>query len=119
MASAPDTQTRNHLAEVVHATHASVYGHLAHEESEALPILQRHLSDKGWTKAERKAKGAKSPRTIAFLVPWLADGLPMPVFSQAFGSAAPALKAVLSMTRSRYERDEWMAFRHIPSAQVA
>ena len=119
MATAPDTQTRNHLIEVVHAAHASVYGHLAHEETEALPILQRHLSGKGWKKAEHKAKAQKDPRKIAFLVPWLADGLPQPVFAQAFGSLAPVLKAVLSMTKSRYERNEWMAFRHIPSAQVA
>jgi iron-sulfur cluster repair protein YtfE (RIC family) len=118
MASAPDQQTRSHLAEVVHATHASVYGHLAHEETEALPILQRHLSDKGWKSAERKAKGEKSPRKVAFLVPWLADGLPAPVFDQAFGSMAPALKVVLSMTKARYERSEWTAFRHIP-ARVA
>jgi hypothetical protein len=49
-------------------------------------------------------------------VPWLADGLPQPVFAQAFGSMAPALKVVLSLTRTRYERAEWMAFRHIPAA---
>jgi hemerythrin-like domain-containing protein len=115
MAAGPDTQTRDHLAEVVHATHASVYGHLAHEETEALPILQRHLSEKGWKKAERLAKAEKDPRKIAFLVPWLADGLPQPVLTQAFGSMGPAIKVVLSMTRARYERNEWMAFRHIPA----
>ena len=119
MAATPDRQTRAHLTEVVHATHASVYGHLAHEETEALPILQRHLSGKGWKKAERKAKAEKDPRKLAFLVPWLADGLPQPVLAQAFGSMGPAIKVVLSMTKTRYERAEWMAFRHIPSAQVA
>jgi hemerythrin-like domain-containing protein len=118
MAAAPDTQTREHLAEVVHAAHQSVYAHLAHEEAEALPILQRHLSTKGWKTAERMAKGEKSPRKLAFLVPWLADGLPQPVLDRAFGSAGPALKVVLSMTKARYERSEWMAFRHIP-ARVA
>ena len=119
MATAPDRQTRDHLAEVVHATHASVYGHLAHEEAEALPILQRHLSGKGWKKAEHMAKAEKDPRKLAFLVPWLADGLPQPVLSKAFGSMGPAIKVVLSMTKTRYERAEWMAFRHIPSAQRA
>jgi len=39
--------------------------------------------------------------------------------SKAFGSMGPAIKVVLSMTKTRYERAEWMAFRHIPSAQVA
>jgi hemerythrin-like domain-containing protein len=119
MASAPDRQTRDHLAEVVHATHGSVYAHLAHEESEALPILQRHLSEKGWRKAERMAKAEKDPRKLAFLVPWLADGLPQPVLDRAFGAMGPAIKVVLSVTRTRYERNEWLAFRHIPSAQGA
>jgi hypothetical protein len=119
MAATPDPETRNHLAEVVHTAHGSVYTHLAHEEAEALPILQRHLSPKGWKSAERMAKAEKDPRKVAFLVPWLADGLPQPVLARAFGSLGPALKVVLSMTKSRYERNEWMAFRHIPSAQAA
>jgi hemerythrin-like domain-containing protein len=119
MAATPDPGTRSHLAEVVHSAHGSVYTHLAHEETEALPILQRHLSGKGWKKAEHKAKAEKDPRKVAFLVPWLADGLPQPVLDRAFGSMGPAIKVVLSMTKARYERNEWMAFRHIPSAQVA
>ena len=113
MARTPDRATREHLAEVVHAAHASLYAHLAHEELEALPILQRHLSDTGWKRAERLAKAQKDPRQVAFLVPWLADGLPEPVLAQAFGSLGRAIKVVLSMTKARYERNEWLAFRHI------
>ena len=113
MAAAPTPRTRDHLAEVVHATHQSVYTHLAHEEAEALPILQRHLSAEGWKSAERMAKAEKSPRKVAFLVPWLADGLPRSVLDQAFGSAGPAIKVVLKMTQARYLRNEAMCFRHI------
>ncbi|MGY1604809.1 hemerythrin domain-containing protein [Geodermatophilus sp. SYSU D00815] len=113
MAAAPTPQARAHLAEVVHAARDSVYWHLAHEETEALPILQRHLSATGWRSAERMASSERSPRKVAFLVPWLADGLPEPVFDQFARAANPALKVVLSMTRARYQRAEAMCFRHI------
>ncbi|MGY1808467.1 hemerythrin domain-containing protein [Blastococcus sp. SYSU D00669] len=113
MAAAPTPQARDHLAEVVHAAGDSISWHLSHEETEALPILQRHLSATGWRAAERMASSERSPRKVAFLVPWLADGLPEPVFDQFARAANPVLNVVLTMTRARYQRNEARCFRHI------
>jgi hypothetical protein len=112
MAAAPVAENKGPLADLVVATRDSLAQHLAHEEGEALPILQRHMTADGWARAERVAGSGTSMRALGFLVPWAADGLGLDVLQRAFGTN-PALKAVLRLTRNRYARTEAVAFRHV------
>lgn len=112
MAGDPGKGSKTELADLVVATRESLARHLAHEEGDALPILQRHMPADAWARAERTASSGLSVRKLGFLVPWAADGLGMDVLQQAFGSS-PVLKVVLKLTRNRYAQNEAVAFRHV------
>jgi hemerythrin-like domain-containing protein len=112
MAQDPGTGAKDELADLVVATRDSLARHLAHEEGEALPLLQRHMTADAWAAAERIAGSGMSIRKLGFLVPWAADGLGMDVLQRAFGTS-PVLRVVLKLTRGRYLQNEAVAFRHI------
>ncbi len=112
MAAAPHRESRDRLADLVQATRESLARHLAHEETEALPILQRHLPADAWAAAERVAGSGMSMRKLGFLVPWAADGLSPQILAQAFGDAA-MLKIMLTLTKNSYARNEAICFRYV------
>jgi hypothetical protein len=112
MACSPDAAARDRLADRVAATRDSLAGHLAHEESGALPLAQRHLSAEEWDAAERAAQAGHGPRMMPFLVPWAAHGLTREQVDTAFTAAGLPFRVLLALTRGRFERGERRAFRH-------
>ena len=75
MAAAPDAATRDRLADTAEAARDTLSAHMGHEETEALPLVQRLLSAEGWQRVEKAAGAGKSAQDLLFLVPWVADGL--------------------------------------------
>jgi hypothetical protein len=112
MAYAPDAAARDRLAARVTATRDSLAEHLAHEESGALPLAQRHLSEDEWAAAERAAQAGHGPRMMPFLLPWAADGLTPEQLDHAFADAGRPFRVLLALTRRPFERRERRAFRH-------
>lgn len=50
--------------------------HLAHEERDALPLIQQTITAHEWNVMNRKAMRGMSYRWISELVPWVVDGQP-------------------------------------------
>jgi hemerythrin-like domain-containing protein len=112
MSCAPDAATRDRLAGRVTATRDSLAAHLAHEESGALPLAQRHLSAEEWAAAERAAQAGHGLRVMPFLLPWVAQGLTDAQLDTAFSAGGPAFRLLLRLTRGRFRRAERVAFRY-------
>jgi hemerythrin-like domain-containing protein len=85
--------------------------HLAHEETEAIALIQRHMTDAEWRSLEETHFAKKmSPSEVVFLVPWVASGLPTPVLRKMFREKGRAFALVLAATRGRFARQHRRAF---------
>ena len=49
--------------------------HLRHEETDALPLLQRLMTAEDWAAAEAFADDGVTPAQVVALVPWVLHGL--------------------------------------------
>jgi hemerythrin-like domain-containing protein len=112
MAERPSDDQRNALDVHVTAMRTTLLDHLRHEETEALPLLQRTLTADDFAATEGAAQRAYPLRAVPFLVPWVADGLPADVTARVLGEAGPAYRLLLRLCRSRYARAERRAFAH-------
>jgi hemerythrin-like domain-containing protein len=112
MAELPSDDQRNALDVHVTAMRSTLLDHLRHEETEALPLLQRTLTADDFAATERAAQRAYPVRAVPFLVPWVADGLPADVTARVLGEAGPAYRLLLRLCRPRYTRAERRAFAH-------
>jgi hypothetical protein len=111
MAGHPCDDHRNALDVHVTATRAALLDHLHHEETEALPLLQRVLDDEQYAATEAAAAKAYPPRLFPFLIPWVADGVPADVTEQFLAQAGPAYALLLRLLRGRHARREHRVFR--------
>jgi len=112
MAGHPDEQTRRRLAGTARQACDVLGEHLRHEETGALPIVQRSLPAEGWERVERAAGSGNSLRRTFFLVPWVADGLDRGQLDTAFASVGNGFRVLLALARPRYARETAVAFRH-------
>lgn len=112
MAFAPHPDARARLAEHVAMARDLLVDHLRHEETEALPLVQEHLTAEEWATAEKAAGASFSPRELAFLIPWAASGLDRAALDRAFGAAGAGFRVLHRLTRGRFARAEAVAFRY-------
>ncbi|MFW3169539.1 hemerythrin domain-containing protein [Geodermatophilus sp. CPCC 206100] len=113
MSTAPDAATREALAEQLTATRDLLIRHLAHEETEALPLAQRHLPLSDWAASEKAAQRSYGLRDTGFLVPWAAEGLSQEALDRAFATVGPTFRLAYRLTRGRFARREAAAFRYV------
>ncbi len=89
--------------------------HLRHEESEAMVILQRHMTVEDWERIE--AEHFKSKDSLGFLlyvVPWIAEDLPAQVLAEVLDDAGTPMKVVNWLgARLRFRGLERKAFRYV------
>lgn len=109
MAEHPCDDHRNALDVHVTATRAALLDHLRHEETEALPLLQRVMTDEQFAAAEASAAKGYPPSIFPFLVPWVADGVPADLIDRALGKPYVIL---LRLLRGRHARREQRVFRY-------
>ncbi|MGY1812190.1 hemerythrin domain-containing protein [Blastococcus sp. SYSU D00820] len=112
MATTPGEDVRAELARQTAAARDSLTEHLRHEETEALPLVQRVLPAEGWARVEEAAGKGGSLSDLAFLIPWAAQGLPRAATDRAFAAAGPVFRLVLKLFGGRFARAEAVAFRH-------
>ena len=115
MATVPTEDQRNALDVHVSTTRTLLLDHLRHEESEALPLLQRTLTTEDFSATEAAAEKGYPLRIMAFLLPWVADGVPPEVIGRTLGEAGSAYQLLLRLCRPRYARGERRAFAHLGS----
>lgn len=113
MLAHPCADHRNALDVHVTATRGLLGDHLRHEETEALPLLQRVMDDEEFAASERAAASAYPVRLVPFLLPWVADGLPDTVMGRLLGDSGAAYGVVLRLFRRGYVRRERRAFRYV------
>lgn len=90
--------------------------HLAHEERDAIGILQRHLTVPEWQAVEASIDRRRPElRLVLVAVPWLVHQVPAPVRREVLARAAPAHRLVWQLTHRRFERLERRALRHAPA----
>ncbi len=113
MCEHPCADHRNALDIRVAAARESLHQHLAHEEGQALPMLQRTLSVAENDEFEAAAGKAYPLRIVPFILCWVMDGLPADARDRVVGMAPPGYGFVHRLLRGRYERRERQAFRYV------
>ena len=114
LADHADEQTRADLVRQLSAARDTLGAHLAHEETDAMALVQRHLTQADWDHLEETAFRPDAPiARLAFLVPWIADGLPEPVLRGLLDEAPLPMRVIYRLRRRAYARAQQAAFRHL------
>lgn len=96
---------RSALADRVDHLTGILRSHLAHEEREALPLIQRTITAQEWHAVSRDSMRGMSYRWISELVPWVTDGLPDPRKRVALGAIPAPMRLLYRVSwLPRYER---------------
>ena len=86
--------------------------HLAHEETTVLPIVQRVMDDEEFARVERAVEKSYPTRDAAFLIAWVADGLPIEARERILTQGGPVFRILYAVVRRPYARREQRAFRY-------
>ncbi len=88
--------------------------HLAHEETEAIPLLHRHITPAEDERIEAEHFRAGVPLSkVAEIVPWALHELPDDVRDRVFTLTGPAYRLMWLLTRDRFERQNRRAMRYV------
>jgi hemerythrin-like domain-containing protein len=97
----------------VTATREALSRHLAHEESEAMVILQRHMTPADWESLEKEHfRKDETLGRLRFMVCWLAESLPTRVRDELLGEAGLPFRVLWWVSRGSFNRAERRAFRY-------
>lgn len=85
--------------------------HLDHEETECLPLVQKHMSQADWDFVDKEyfQKGL-TPGEIIALVPWALHGLPEVVRRRVLAALPAAFRVTWRLTHTSFERGEQRTF---------
>ncbi len=101
------------LAVRLAATRDSLARHLAHEETDAIAILQRLMTQEQWHALdEEHFKEKNSLRFIAAVVPWAAYGVPREARDRVLAQTGFGFKLVWLATRKRFAAREARTFQY-------
>ena len=113
LVSHADDDARAALAVRLVATRDGLARHLAHEETDAMAILQRVMTQEEWTALDEEFfKQDLEFRQVVALVPWAAYGLPRDVLGRVFAEAGLGFRLVWLATRRRFAVREERTFRY-------
>jgi hypothetical protein len=113
LGSGAGDDVRAALAVRLAATRDSLGRHLAHEETDAIAIIQRLMTPEEWERLDEDFfKEELTPRLIVKLVPWAAYGITGEVRDRIFAQTGFGFKLVWLLTRRRFAHREERAFRY-------
>lgn len=112
MVTHPCEDHRNALDVRLTSIREALLQHLHHEETVALPLLQRTMTDAEFAAAEAAAQKGYPPSSFAFLIPWVMHELPDDAASRVVAGAFPGFTVLHRLTRRRFLRLQRVAFRH-------
>ncbi|NYG06868.1 hypothetical protein BJ986_001355 [Phycicoccus badiiscoriae] len=117
LAEHADEDAKAALAVRLCAARESLGRHLEHEETAAIEIIQRVLTQQDWEQIEeRHFKAGLALAQLLALVPWCAHGVPGPLRRQVFATTGRANQVLWLLTRRGFERRERRAFRYLDAA---
>jgi hemerythrin-like domain-containing protein len=106
---------RDRLVGLLQQTATELGDHLAHEERDAIAILQRHVGGEEWADLERrKFRGGLKPGVLLNLLPWVTEGVPAVVVDPLLAEAGAPFRLMLRLGRPRFQRLQRAAFAHVP-----
>jgi hemerythrin-like domain-containing protein len=114
MAAGADEDCRAALAVRLVAARESLGRHLAHEESDAMRILQAHFAPADWEELEEKFKEGITFGKVVSLVPWVLSEVAESALPNLFARTGAAHRLIWRLTRRRFARREAAAFRYAP-----
>lgn len=109
----PCEDHRDRLASSVSGLRDGLLEHLAHEEGQALPLLQRTLSVEENEAFERAAQKGYPLRVVPFALCWVMDELPEEARDRILGTTPPGYGLLLRLLDRRYDRARRLAFRYV------
>ena len=114
LAAGADEDTRNALVVRLCAGKESLGRHLAHEETEAIAIIQKVLSDDDWKRLEEEHFKPKelSPALLLNGIPWIGHGLPAAGREKVLAESPLVNRLIWRATRRGFARRERRAFRY-------
>ena len=107
-----DHDTRAALAVRLAATRESLGRHLAHEERDALAVLQRHARPAEWAEIEARFRDGVGPGGLLRLVPWVLHDVPTDARRRVLDELGVPMTLVWRLTRRRFARADRRAFGH-------
>jgi Hemerythrin HHE cation binding domain len=112
LATHADEDARAALAVRVCAARESLRRHLAHEESEAIAIIQRLLTAEDWARIEREHTPVVRAGKALRVVPWAAYGVPREALERLFDQpGGDGFRVIWRLTRRRFARRHARTFR--------
>lgn len=114
---AADEDARAALVVRLVAARESLGRHLAHEETEAIALIQQLVTPEEWHLLDEEFfKKHLTLRDFARLVPWAAHGLTDAARRQAFAEVGKPFEVLWWLTRPGFERRQRRAFRYLGAA---
>jgi hemerythrin-like domain-containing protein len=114
LATRADDDERAALAVRLVAARESLGRHLAHEETEAIALIQELMTPEDWHRIdEEHFKKGHGIGYFAKLVPWATHGLRRDARAQAFAEAGKPFEILWWLTRRSFERRERKAFSYL------
>jgi hemerythrin-like domain-containing protein len=112
--TATDPAAATRLAERLAAARDTLLAHMGHEESEAMALVQRYMTQADWDHVvEGNFDKKVSPRPVLAAVPWIAHELPRDAADELFAEAGTPMRLIWLATRRRFERLDERATRHV------
>ncbi|HEU5241312.1 MAG TPA: hemerythrin domain-containing protein [Ornithinibacter sp.] len=111
----PCEEHRNALDIRVTSLRELLHEHLAHEEREALPVVQRVLTPQEFADVDAAVQRAYPARLVLRVLPWALHGIPRDGGESLLESDGMAFRVLHRLTRGRFERGERRAFRYSAS----
>lgn len=117
LSSGPSETVQSGLVSDLERGREDLGDHLAHEERDAIAILQRYVPGEEWARIERtKFRGGLAPRDLLRLLPWCVEDLPADVTAAMLSEAGLPFRVLLRLGRGRFTRLERAAFAFVPEA---
>jgi hypothetical protein len=114
LATTADADTKAALVVRLCAGRESLARHLAHEETEAIALIQQVMTDSEWRQLEEeKFKKGVKPSAVIQLLPWVMHQLPATATERLVAEAPAAQRILWKLTRPGFERRERRAFRYL------
>jgi hypothetical protein len=97
----------------VAATRDALGRHLRHEETEAMAILQRHMTPADWEHVEKEHfPRNEAPFSLFFMVAWCMESVPASEVAEVFARVGRPFMVLWLLARRGFRRGERRAFRY-------
>ncbi len=109
-----DDTARAELVATLLDTATGVRDQLAHEESAAIPLIQKYVSPQEWAAiAEEHFHRGMPPALMVAMVPWMMHELPIGTQARVLAVAPLPVRVIWRVTRGGFARRERIAFRYL------